>query len=83
MSRQIIKQPNGLYAVWSSIVNDFILTDVLPGSIIDLFVQEHRRDITERVSEVIRQLNCGEKPYFQFTLSYEKCLQIIKEKNNV
>jgi len=75
MSRQIIKQPNGLYAVFSSIVDGFILTNAYPSEIIEEFVEEHREKITEDVTNICTKLDRNEKPYYQFTMSWEEALE--------
>jgi predicted PP-loop superfamily ATPase len=46
--------------------------------IINEFVAESREDIERRVKEIISQLNNNEKPYYQFTHSYEEMLKTIK-----
>ena len=38
MSRQIIKQPNGKYALFSSVVDDFVLIDADPNEIVEELV---------------------------------------------
>ena len=74
MGRQIIQQPDGQFAVWSSIVNDFILEDATAGEIIEEWVQEKREQIEKDVTETCKALLKGEKPYFQFTKTYaEAC----------
>lgn len=74
MGRQIIQQPNGKFAVWSSIVNDFVLEDATVGEIIEEWVQEKREQIETDVTEKCKALLKGEKPYFQFTMTHaEAC----------
>ncbi len=45
----------------------------------DGFWEESRVEITERVKGIIKKLEAGEKPYYQFTQSYEEMLLNIKE----
>jgi enoyl reductase-like protein len=78
MGRQIIKQPNGKFCVFSSIVDNIISYDMTEEDIINEFVAESREDIERRVKEIISQLNNNEKPYYQFTHSYEEMLKTIK-----
>lgn len=78
MGRQIIKQPNGKFCVFSSIVDNIISYDMTEEDIINEFVAESREDIERRVKEIISQLNNNEKPYYQFTYSYEEMLKTIK-----
>lgn len=79
MGRQIIKQPNGLYAEWSSVVDDFVTVDATPEEIAAGWIDDESKRITERVQEVVADLNKGRKPYFQFTMSYPECLERIRE----
>jgi len=78
MGRQIIKQPNGKYCVFSSIVDNVISYDMTEEEIINEFVAEAREDMEKRVKDIIAQLNNNEKPYYQFTYSYEKMLKTIE-----
>jgi hypothetical protein len=75
MGRQIIKQPDGLYAVWSSVVDDFILIDATPEEIIADWVEEEEWRIREKVSKIVAQLDEGGKPYYQFTMSWQEAIE--------
>ena len=79
MATQIIKQPNGKFALWSSIVDDFTLVDADASDIIESFVDDFRRRCTADVNRVIAELYRDGKPYHQFTKSFEDCLKIIGE----
>lgn len=83
MSRQIIKQPNGKYAIWSTIIDDFVMKDVTPKEIVDEYVSAYEYEIAMEIGDIVKKLDNGEKPYHQFTKTYEECLKIKKEKNNV
>jgi len=78
MGRQIIKQPNGNYAVWFSIVDDFIFIDCTPEEIINEFVEYNREQITQDVERVIVSLEKGEKPYYQFTRTFKDAIKQIR-----
>jgi hypothetical protein len=80
MGKQIVQQPNGKFALWSSVVDDFIVVDYEHAQeIIDDFVEESRREITDKVNGIIAALHRGEKPYYQFTKSFEECVALIRE----
>ncbi|MBU1864274.1 MAG: hypothetical protein KKH94_11465 [Candidatus Omnitrophica bacterium] len=81
MAHQIIKQPNGLYALWSSVVDDFILIDASPRDIIMHEINEQSKNIIAHIKEVVGQLDKNEKPYFQFTLSFEDAVETIKKRH--
>lgn len=79
MGQQIIKQPNGRLAVWDSGCDRFIMTDATIEEIIEDRVEEHRKTITESAMRSLEMLNAGGKPYFQFTKTFEECVETIKE----
>jgi ADP-ribosylglycohydrolase len=79
MGHQIIKQSNGKYAIFSSIVDDFILANVTPEEIIEYYIKRESEDIRKRINKTIDQLNSGEKPYYQFTMTLEEALDTIKD----
>lgn len=72
MSQQIIRQPDGLLAVFSSVVDAFVVTDVTPEELMEWRAgeaAEKAREDTRR--EIDRVLN-SVKPYAQFTLTWEE-----------
>lgn len=79
MGKQIVKQPNGLYAVWSSVVDDFVLLDATPDDIVNESVNEYRQQMATNVLRVIQELDAGHKPYCQFQKTWQECLDDIKE----
>ncbi|EFM10157.1 hypothetical protein PaecuDRAFT_3116 [Paenibacillus curdlanolyticus YK9] len=56
MARRIDKLPGGKYAVWSTIVDGYILEDVTPEEIIDYYSGEERERIVESVNRQIARL---------------------------
>ncbi len=78
MARQIIKQPDGKYAVWSTIVDNFILIDATPEEIIDIWAEEEKERIEIKVLQVVKELNENGKPYHQFTKSWDDAIETIK-----
>lgn len=81
MPKQIVKQPNGLYALWSTVVDDFVCVDATAEEIVAEFVEESTRQIQANVSRVIASLETGGKPYHQFTRSFDECVAEIKERH--
>lgn len=69
MARQIVKQPNGLLSVWSTHVDNFIVTDATEDDLIDYFLGEQKASIEAMVKDTIRY-----KPY-------EDCLKRIEQLN--
>lgn len=74
MGRQIIKQPNGLYAIWSTVVDHFVLYDATADEIVDEAIRENS-PTREGVLKVIEELNNGGKPYYQFTMTFKEAIQ--------
>lgn len=79
MGMQIVKQPNGLYAQWSSIVDDFTMIDATRSDIIADWLESETARIHAVISEVIKKLEAGQKPYHQFTMSFDECVARIRE----
>lgn len=79
MGQQIIRQPNGLYAIWSSVVDHFILYDCTPEGIIEERCKEECARIEKGVRETVAQLEAGEKPYYQFTKTWEEAIAWAEE----
>lgn len=75
MGHQIIKQPDGLYAVWSTIIDDFILRDANTETLIEFMTREAITKLVDDVWRVIHALEKGGKPYYQFTKTWETACQ--------
>jgi hypothetical protein len=82
MGKQIIRQPNGLYAIWSTVVQNIIFYDATPDEIIYELVEECREDISRDVHRVIDELKEGQKPYAQFTKTFEEALDLVAERHD-
>lgn len=78
MGHQIIKQPNGQFSVWSTVVDNLIILDATPEEIIEYYCAREREEITQRVHDKVEQLNKGESPYGQFTMDWEEALDMIE-----
>jgi len=81
MGQQIVKQPNGLYAIWSSVVDDFTLVDATRDEIIESAVNEFRESMVDKVRKVTEALDDGRKPYFEFTRSFDECIAEIRKRH--
>lgn len=79
MGHQIIKQPNGKYAIWSDVVDHFILVHCDEQDIVDYYVEKQTKSLKENVAEEIAALERGEKPHAQFTKTFEEALDWIRE----
>lgn len=82
MARQIIKQPNGLYAEWSSVVDDFVLLDATREEIIQAAITEYTKFITDQVNGICDSFDKGELPpsyHKPFVLAWEDALELRKK----
>lgn len=78
MARQIIKQPNGKFCIFSSIVDNVTYYHMEEQDIINAWVEESKKDIEENVKKIIQALNEGKKPYYQNTMDYQEMIKTIK-----
>lgn len=74
MSYQIIQQPDGLYAVWSTNVDSFVLIDATPADIVNEWIKDERTRLTESVQRIVGQLANNQAPYAQFTMTWDEAL---------
>lgn len=74
MARIIVQQPDGLYSVFSTIVDDFIIIDATPDEIINEYVEDEREYIKQRVENELERMK---KPHYAH-MSYEEALATIK-----
>lgn len=79
MSEQIIKQPNDLYCVWSTIVDDITGYNMTRDELVEDRVQGTRTLIEADIDRKLEQLERGENPYFQFTMTYEEVFEQVAE----
>lgn len=72
-------QPDGKFALWSSISEDFVLWDATPAEICEELTVEAKESVLIEVAKIVSKLREGEKPYYQFTQSFSECLERIRE----
>ena len=59
MGRSLIKQPNGLYAQWSSVIEDIIVANLTKEEMIQFAIDEAVRDARESMEKRIYKLDGG------------------------
>lgn len=79
MAWQIIQQPNKKYCVFSTVVDHFIFVDVTGNDLRSVYKEEWGRQGVEKVDKVIKAIAKGEKPYHQFTQTFDEAVAWIKE----
>ena len=77
MKKEIIKQPNGKYCVFSTMYNNIVCYNATPEEIIEWWLEETKEEITERVNSIVDKIEKGEKPYRQSIQTYEEMIQLI------
>jgi len=86
MSRQIIKKKNGRYAIWDSVVDDFIFDNITKKEYIKFRLKEEKNKIIgdlEKTFEAVDN-NKAKEIYHQFTLTYKEAVKLKNEtKNNI
>lgn len=75
MGYQIIKQPNGLWCIYSTVVDGFIILDATKVEIVKFYIDKAADRVREEVLTAFYKIETEEKPYRQFTISYEEALR--------
>ncbi|MFF2531267.1 hypothetical protein ACFVS2_20405 [Brevibacillus sp. NPDC058079] len=75
MSWQILKSPDDKYCIWSTIVEDLIFYDMTADDIFMEYKKKFGEENEKKARKIVEQLNAGEKPYFQFTLTFEEAME--------
>ncbi len=79
MGRQIIKQPNGKYCIFSSVVDNVTFYDMTVEKIIEEWTNEARLDIERKVKDIVSKIENNQQPYYQFTKRYDEMVEFIEE----
>jgi hypothetical protein len=76
MGNQIIKQPDGKFAVFSSITDRIIVWDATADEIVEYFAERAAERAREDVRRTIEYVAAGEprRAYFQFAMTWEEAL---------
>jgi hypothetical protein len=82
MGRIIIKQPNGLYAEWSTIVDDFVCLDMTKNGIIEERLEDYRNEVEDIITEIINAIDRGECPKYYNKETYEKIAGLYEDIKN-
>jgi len=81
MGQQIIKQPDGKLAVFSSIVDAFIVVDATPEEILDWRAEEAAAKERERTQRELDAVLAGDprRVYFQFVRTWEEASEMDRQ----
>lgn len=77
MGNQIIKQPDGRYAIFSSITDTIIFWDATEDEVVDYFVEKAAKQARKDTRRVLDHVTVGEprKAYFQFVMTWDEALR--------
>lgn len=77
MGYQIIRQPNDLFAIFSSYTNTIIVYDGTEDEIVEWFADEAAERAREGIRRTIGFVAAGEprRAYFQFAMTWEEALK--------
>ena len=77
MGRHIVKQPNGKLAIFSTIVDNFIITDATPEEYIQFRIAEETQRIKKDIAEIVVKLDAGKRPtHYHYT--WEEALECLE-----
>jgi len=79
MGQQIIKQPDGQYALWSSVVDDFVALNCTPEDIFEIWLEDERRRVEDAVTSEIAKLNDPKAKLRCTQKSWEEALHTRKQ----
>lgn len=75
MSNQIIKQPNGKWCIWSSVVDAITVYEATEEEIIEEFAEMAAEEVRRTVKWKFDYIKANpDSGYFQFTVTFEEAL---------
>ena len=74
--KQIIKQPNGKYCIFSKVTNNITHYNLDKNVIIDIFVKEYEVHITNSINKTIDRINNTNNKNDKI---FDECLKIIED----
>ncbi len=78
MGQRIVKQPNGLYGIFSSITDSYILCNATP----EMIIKERIKEAKEKIkNEVLNEISENNKRKLEFDESL-KTIQMVHGKNS-
>ena len=75
MGTQVIKQPNGLFALFSSQVDDFVMLNATEQDVQDYFEKAERERIAQALQRIFLKIDRGEPAYMNWTLTFDEAKQ--------
>lgn len=74
MGYQVIRQPDGKLAIWSSYTDGWAVLDAEPGEAVEWFAELEAQRARRDAERVVGHVVAGEphKAYYQFAMSFEE-----------
>lgn len=79
MGWQIIKQPDGKYCIFSSVVDNVTYYNCSKEQIVGVFIKTEVERVRKEVLGIIDSLDDGYKPYHQFTKTFDQMIATIED----
>lgn len=75
----IIRQPNGKFALFSSMIDDFTAMDATEEELAVHVAELEYKKAYEHVMREIEKVKTKDKPYFQFSKTFDEALATIED----
>ena len=75
MARQIVKLPNGLYGMWSTISDSFLIKDLTKKEYIEYRAKEVYFEEIEELTDAFKNEKDG-----RYFMDYAECMEILLEQ---
>jgi hypothetical protein len=84
MGHQIITQPDGKLAVYSSSVDAWILFNASPEELVEYYAERAAEDARRDVQRILGHVLAGEprEVYYQFAMTFEEADDLVAEHGN-
>lgn len=81
MGQQIIKQPDGRLAVFSTVVDAFIVVDATPDELVEWRAEEAAQGAREQTRRQLEHVLAGEpeRVYFQRTMTWQEAAELDRQ----
>jgi thymidylate kinase len=83
MGRQIIRQPDGNYCVYSGDIDSFVMVNADQALLLKLLGEEARQRTIESTKDILRRIEKGENSHRPFTMTYEEAAAKDKESGRI
>lgn len=81
MGNQIIRQPDGQLAIFSSNTDTIIVWDATEDEVLQWFVDRAAEDTRRQVRDILRHVIAGQpaRAYYQFAMTWQEALESDRE----